>query len=247
MSLNLNTKVALVTGGSRGIGAAIARKLASEGAAVAITYSASPDRAQQVADAITAKGGRAIAIKADSADAAATQAAVAQTVATFGTLDILVNNAGVFIPGAIEDVSANDLARSIDINIKGVVHGVQAAVPHFKNGGRIITIGSTISDHVGFNGVSIYAMTKAAVEGLTKGLARDLAPRKITVNNVQPGPIDTEMNPADSEAADGMRAMVPAGRYGQADEIANVVAFLASDAASYVTGANVLADGGYAA
>ena len=161
MSLKLNNKVALVTGGSRGIGAAIARKLANEGVSVAITYAASADRAEKVVAEITAAGGLAIAVKADSGDAGAVKAAVAQTVKTFGALDVLVNNAGVFIPGEIEQVSDDDITRSIDINIKGVVHGVQAAVPHFKNGGRIITIGSTISDHVGFSGVSLYALTKA--------------------------------------------------------------------------------------
>lgn len=247
MSLNLNNKVALVTGGSRGIGAGIARKLAADGASVAITYSASAERAQQVVADITAAGGRALAIKADSADAAAIKAAVEQTVAAFGALDIIVNNAGVFVPGEIEQVSAQDLAYSIDINIKGVVYGVQAAVAHFKDGGRIINIGSSISSHVGFNGASVYTMTKAAVEGLTKALARDLAPRHITVNNVQPGPVGTDMNPEDSDFAAHVRSLVPAGRFGSVSEIADVVAFLAGPSASYVTGANVLVDGGYAA
>jgi len=216
----------------------------ADGAAVAITYSASPERANEVVAEIKASGGRAVAIKADAADEVAVRRAVAETVSTFGGLDILVNNAGIAMMGDIADVSVTDFDRMTNVNVKGVFVAVQESLKHMKSGGRIINIGSVMSETSIFPTASIYTMTKAAVAGLTRGLARDLGPRGITINNVQPGPIDTEMNPGDGPSADGLRATIPMGRFGKTDEIGNVVAFLASPAASFVNGAQIRVDGG---
>ena len=243
----LKGKVALVTGGSRGIGAATAKRLASDGADVAITYNSSPDRAKAVIAEIEKLGRRGLAIQADSADAAAVKAAVDKTAQDLGRLDILVNNAGVFIPSSFEETSAADINKLWDVNVRAVIVGIQAAVRHMENGGRIITIGSCLGERVAGPGVTLYSMTKAAVVGLTRGLARDLGAKGICANVVEPGPIDTEMNPADAEGADNQRAATALNRYGEAQDIADMVAHLASDSGKYITGAAFLVDGGYAA
>ena len=211
----LQGKVAFVQGGSRGIGAAIVKRLASEGAAVAFTYAASADRAEAVASAITAAGGKALAIQADSADAAALQQAVRQAVSHFGNLDILVNNAGVFTLGSTEELALEDLDRMLAVNVRSVFVASQEAARHMNDGGRIIHIGSTNAERVPFGGAAVYAMSKSALVGLTKGMARDLGPRGITVNNVQPGPVDTEMNPDAGEFADQLKQLMAIGRYGK--------------------------------
>ncbi len=243
----LKDKVALVTGASRGIGAAIAKRLAQEGAAVAITYSSSPDKADQVVIAIEAAGGKAIAIQADSADEAAVKNAVDVTVKTLGGLHILVNNAGLAPSGSLQDFSMADFDRLVAVNIRGVYLVIKEAVAHMGAGGRIINIGSCVSERMPFPGLGPYTMTKAAVAGLTRGLARDLGPLGITINNVQPGPTDTDMNPADGPAAEAMRSFMAIGRHGHADEVAAMVAYLATPEAAVVTGAGLLADGGFAA
>lgn len=240
-------KVAFVQGGSRGIGAAIAKRLAQEGAAVALTYASSPDKAKEVANAIQQAGGRALAIKADSTDANAVRDAVNQAAATFGRIDILVNNAGTLALGAIDELKLEDFDRTVAINVRSVFVATQEAVRHMGDGGRIITIGSTNAERMPFAGGSIYAMSKSAIVGLTKGLARDLGPRGITVNNVQPGPVDTDMNPATGEFADTLRGMMAIGRYGRGDEIADFVAYLAGPQAGYITGASLTIDGGFSA
>lgn len=240
-------KVALVTGASRSIGAAIAKRLANDGAAVAITYSSSPDKANEVIRTIEAAGGKAIAIKADAADEKAVRAAVQETVKKFGGLDILVNNAGALALAPIEQFKIEDFDKSIAVNVRGVFVATQEASKHLRDGGRIIHIGSTNSDRMPFAGGSVYALTKAAIVGFTKGLARDLAPRNITVNNVQPGPVDTDMNPANGPFADTMKGLMALKRYGRTDEIAGMVSYLAGPEASYVTGASLLIDGGFAA
>jgi 3-oxoacyl-[acyl-carrier protein] reductase len=247
MSKYLSGKVALVTGGSRGIGAAIARRLAHDGAAVAFTYSTSPDKANAVVRDIEASGGKALAIQADSADADSVRAAVTKTVQTFGSLDILVNNAGVAAVAPIEQFSFADFERSIAVNIKGMFVATQESVRHMRAGGRVIHIGSCNSDRVPFQGGAVYALTKAAVVGFTKGLARDLGPRGITVNNIQPGPTDTDMNPAQSDWGKMTVPNVALARYAQADEVASFVAYIASPEAGYITGASLLVDGGYSA
>lgn len=241
----LTGKVALVTGGSRGIGAAIAKRLARDGAAVAITYASAQQRADEVVGAIEAAGGRALAIRADSADAGAVKGAVAEAVRALGRLDVLVNNAGIGRVAPLHEFSLEDFDRMVAVNVRGVFAAIQEASRHMVAGGRIVTIGSVNGDRVPFPGGAVYAMTKAAVAGLTRGLARDLAPRGITVNTVQPGPVDTDMNPADGPRAERTKGLTALGRYGQGDEIASLVAYLASPEAAFVTGASLNIDGGY--
>ena len=247
MSNTLTAKVALVTGGSRGLGAAIAKRLAADGAAVAFTYTSSPQKADEVLRAIESAGGRALTIRADSADVKAVQRAVAETVRAFGRLDILVNNAGVVSLAPIDEFKMEDFDRMVAVNVKGVFVATQEAVRHMKDGGRIVNIGSINSDLVPFMGGSVYALTKAAIAGFTRGLARDLGPRGITVNNIQPGPVDTDMNPADGPFAAQLKTMIAVQRYGQSDEIAAMVAYLAGPEAAYVTGASLKIDGGFGA
>ncbi|HXI69293.1 MAG TPA: SDR family oxidoreductase [Verrucomicrobiae bacterium] len=237
-------KVAVVTGGSRGIGAAITRRLAADGASVAFTYAKGADAAASVVKEIERGGGKAIAIQADAADAKAVKAAVEKAVATFGRLDILVNNAGTAIPNRFEDATLEEMDRVIDINIRGVFIATQAALKHLHAGGRIISIGSAVGERVMVPGLVPYAATKGAVKIFTQGLSREVGSRGITVNNVQPCPIDTELNPASGEWAVPQKAQTALNRYGQVDDIAAMVAFVASPEASYITGANLTVDGG---
>lgn len=247
MSKPLEGKVALVTGGSRGIGAAIAIRLAREGAAVALTFSASPDRAAEVVREIDAAGGRAMAIRADAADPEAVRNAVDEAARSLGGLDILVNNAGIMVRGSVEEATLEDFDRQVAVNVRAVFVATQAALEHLKEGGRVITIGSCVADRVPGPGGAIYAMTKAAVAGMTRGFARDLGPRGITVNTVQPGPIDTEANPADGVRAASLRGMLALDRYGRSEEVAAMVAYLAGPEAGFVTGAQLTIDGGFTA
>lgn len=247
MNKTLIGKVALVTGGSRGIGAAIAKRLAQDGAAVAITYNSAQQQADAIVRAIEVEGGRALAIRADSGDVSAVKNAIAETVATFGQLDVLVNNAGIAVIAPLDKFSLEDFDRMMAVNVKGVFAAAQEASRHMGEGGRIITIGSVNADRMPFAGGSVYAMTKAAVAGLTRGLARDLGPRGITVNNVQPGPVETHMNPAEGAFAESMKSMIALGRYSQGSEIAGLVAYLASPEAAFVTGASLTIDGGFSA
>jgi len=244
MSRKLEGKVALVTGGSRGIGAAIARRLAAEGASVAITYSKGADAAASVVKAIEGAGGKALALQADAADADAVKNAVERTVKSFGRLDVLVNNAGTIIPMKVEDTTLADFERVFAVNVRGVFVATQAALKHLKSGGRIIMIGSCLGERVMWPGMAPYSATKGAVKMFTQGLARELGTRGITVNNVQPGPIDTDLNPAAGEWAAGQKAAVPLDRYGHADEVAALVAFVAGPESSFINGANLTVDGG---
>lgn len=247
MNRSLETKRALVTGGSRGIGAAIVRRLARDGAHVALTYVSKPDQANETVKAVQALGGQAIAIQADSADAKAVVAAVEHTVRALGGLDILVNNAGIGLMAPIDDFRLEDFDRTIAVNLRAVFVATQAAVRHMTTGGRIINIGSCNAERMPFAGGGVYAMSKAALVGLVKGLARDLGPRGITINNIQPGPTDTDMNPADGAFADMLRGHMAVPRYGNADEIAAMVAYLAGPEAGFVTGASLAIDGGFTA
>ncbi|WP_343728549.1 SDR family oxidoreductase [Duganella sp.] len=240
-------KVALVTGGARGIGAAIVKRLAQDGAAVAFTYVSSPDKANDLAATIIASGGRALAIRADSADAAAVQAAVTQTVAHFGQLDILVTNAGILNLAPIEEYALEDFDRMVATNVRGTFVAMQAAARVMKEGGRIVTIGSIAGLRVAFPTSSVYSMTKGAVAALVRGAAIDLAPRGITVNNVQPGPTETDMNPGDGPHAATLQTMIPARRFGKPEEVAGMVAYLVGAEAGFVTGASFTVDGGYTA
>ncbi len=246
-SSSLSGKVALVQGGSRGIGAAIVKRLAQQGAAVAFTYVSSQAVANELQQQITANGGKALALRADSADAEAVQQAVDATVAHFGRLDILVNNAGVLAVGPLESFSLEDFDRTLAVNVRSVFVATQAAARHMGQGGRIINIGSTNAERMPFAGGGPYAMSKAALVGLTRGLARDLGPRGITINNVQPGPVDTDMNPATGEFAESLMGFMAVGRYGKVEEIASFVAYLAGPEAAYITGASLTIDGGFAA
>jgi 3-oxoacyl-[acyl-carrier protein] reductase len=247
MNQNLKGKRALVTGGSRGIGAAIVKRLAREGADVALTYVSKPDEAGETAKAARALGVRSIAIRADSADPQAVAAAVDATVAELGGLDILVNNAGVAILAPIEDYRLEDFDRTVGVNLRAVFVATQAAAKHMASGGRIVMIGSCNADRIPFGGGAVYAMSKAGLMGLVKGLARDLGPRGITVNNIQPGPIDTDMNPANGDFAESLRKLMALPRYGSPDEIAAMVAYLVGAESAFVTGASLTIDGGFTA
>jgi 3-oxoacyl-[acyl-carrier protein] reductase len=240
----LSNKTALVTGGSRGIGAAIARRLTADGASVAITYTKGAEAAQSVVKGIEKAGGKAIAIQADATDAPAVIAAVEKAVATFGRLDVLVNNAGTAIPKPFEEAPLEEIDRMIDINVRGVFIATQAALKHLKDGGRIINIGSCVGERMMTPGLVAYAATKGAVKMFTQGLARELGGRAITVNNIQPGPIDTELNPAASEWATPQIANTALNRYGSVDDVAALVSFVAGPESSYITGANLTVDGG---
>jgi 3-oxoacyl-[acyl-carrier protein] reductase len=244
MQKNLEGKIALITGGSRGIGAAIAKRLAADGANVAITYTKGTDAAASVVKEIERAGGKAIAIQADAADADASKAAVEKTVATFGRLDVLVNNAGTAIPKTFEETTLEELDRVIDINVRGIFVATQAALKHMKSGGRIIMIGSCVGERTMTPGLVPYSATKGAVKMFTQGLSREVGPRGITVNNIQPGPIDTELNPAAGDWAAPQKANTALDRYGSVDEVAALVAFVAGPESSYITGANLTVDGG---
>jgi 3-oxoacyl-[acyl-carrier protein] reductase len=256
MTTSLNTssstavlagKVAFVTGGSRGIGAAIVQRLARDGAAVAFTYASAEGAALDLAASIEAAGGRALALRADAADAAAVTAAIDQAAAALGRLDILVNNAGVLAWAPFETFPLEDFDRTLAVNVRSVFVAAQAAARHMVDGGRIINIGSTNADRMPSAGGGVYAMSKSALVGLVKGLARDLGPRGITINNVQPGPTDTDMNPAKGPQAEALHALMAIPRHARGTEIAGMVAYLASPEAAMVTGASLTIDGGFGA
>lgn len=240
----LKNKVALITGGSRGIGAAIARRLSKEGAAVAFTYTNAREKAEEVVMAIESSGGKGLAIVADSADPQAVITAVRQTVAVYGRIDILVSNAGIFISKPLEEQLPEDFDLIMAVNVRAVFVGALEASRHMARGSRIITIGSCMADRAGRPGASLYAMSKSALSGFTIGMARDMGARGITVNLVQPGPIDTDMNPANGPHADMQRAMMALSEYGTGDDIAGLVAYLACEESKYMTGATLTIDGG---
>jgi 3-oxoacyl-[acyl-carrier protein] reductase len=240
----LSGKAAFVTGASRGIGAAIAKRLAADGASVAITYSKGADAAAKVVSDIERAGGKAIAIQADATDAKAVAAAVEKTVATFGRLDVLVNNAGTALPKPFEETTLEEMDRVIDINLRGVLIATQAALRQMRDGGRIINIGSCVGERMMTPGLVAYAATKGAVKMFTQGLSREVGHRRITVNTIQPGPIDTDLNPAAGDWAEPQIAVTALKRYGSVEEIAAMVAFIAGPEAGYITGASLTVDGG---
>jgi len=247
MNPTLQNKRALIAGGSRGIGAAIVKRLAREGAHVALTYVSKPDQANETAKAVRALGVKAVVIQADSADPKAVVAAIERTVSELGGIDILVNNAGIAKMGPLDTFSLEDFDHTVAVNVRAVFVATQAAVKHMKEGGRIINIGSCNAERMPFPGGAIYAMSKAALVGLVKGLARDLGTRGITINNVQPGPVDTDLNPASGDFAEMLKKLMALPRYGHADEIAAMVAYLAGPEAGFVTGASLTIDGGFTA
>lgn len=240
----LKNKVALVTGGSRGIGAAIAKRLASDGATVAITYAKDATAANAVVKAIESKGGKALAIQANAADPNAVEGAVDKAVAALGRLDVLVNNAGTAIPKKFEDTTLEELDQVINLNIRGVFVTTKAALKHMNDGGRIIMVGSCVGERMMTPGLVPYSATKGAVKMFTQGLSREVGDRGITVNNIQPGPIDTDLNPAAGDWAAPQKANTALHRYGSVDEVAALVAFVAGPESSYITGANLTVDGG---
>jgi len=240
-------KVAIVTGGARGIGAAIARRLAQDGAHVALTYQQSSGAAEALVAHIQAAGGSAEAIRSDAADPAAIQAAAAGVAQEHGRIDILVNNAGIALFGPVDEFSLDDFDKTVAVNVRGVFAGVKAVLPHMGQGGRIVNISSTNALRMPMLGGAVYAMSKAALTGLVQGLARELGPRGITINNVLPGPVDTDMNPENTEFGASLHDYLAIKRHGRPEEIAAMVAYLAGPEASYVTGGNLLIDGGFAA
>ena len=241
---DLAGKTALVTGGSRGIGAAIATRLAADGANVAITYTKGAKAAAGVVAGIERAGGRAIATQADAADPDAVAAAIERIVSTYDRLDVLVNNAGTAIPKPFEEATLEELDRVIDINLRGTLIATHAALRHMREGGRIIMIGSCVGERMMTPGLAAYAATKGAIKMFTQGLSRELGPRGITVNNVQPGPIDTDLNPAAGDWATPQIANTALKRYGHVEDIAAMVAFVAGPEAGYITGASLTVDGG---
>lgn len=243
----LQGKIAIVTGASRSIGAAIAKRLARDGATVAITYNASPDKAEQVVAEIETDGGKAIALQADAGDPAAVRAAVAAVAERFGRIDILVNNAGISVLGAPTDIAFEDFERILAVNVTGVFVATQEALCHMGAGGRIVHIGSSMVAYAAFPTASAYTLTKGAVTGFTRGLVRDLGPKGITVNTVHPGPTDSDMNPAEGAVAEFVKPGIAVGRYGKGSDIAAAVAYLVSEEASFVSGAELLVDGGFTA
>ncbi|MEB2857255.1 3-oxoacyl-ACP reductase family protein [Pseudomonas atacamensis] len=246
-TLPLTGKIAIVTGGSRSIGAAIAKRLAADGATVTITYNASPDRAEAVVQEIVAAGGQAVALAADAGNPEAVRAAIAEVAQRFGKIDILVNNAGISLLGAPEDIAFEDFQRILAVNVTGVFVATQQALKHMGQGGRIIHIGSSMVQYAAFATASVYTLSKGALTGFSRGLVRDLGPRGITVNTVHPGPTDSDMNPADGPIADFLRPNIAMGRYGEGKDVASAVAYLASADAGFVTGAELIVDGGFTA
>jgi 3-oxoacyl-[acyl-carrier protein] reductase len=245
MNSTLNGKVAFVTGGGRGIGAAIVRRLARDGAAVAFTYKGSAAIANDLAQSITTEGGRAIALQADAGDPAALTRAVDEAAAALGKIDILVNNAGVLLMGPVDTFSLEDFDKTLEVNVRGVFVAIKAVLPHMGNGGRIVNIGSCNAERMPFAGGAAYAMSKSALQGLVQGLARDLGPRGITVNNVQPGPTDTDMNPESGDFASALHGLMALPRHAHPDEIAGMVAYVVGPDAGFVTGASLTIDGGF--
>ncbi|MBQ5939222.1 SDR family oxidoreductase [Massilia sp. AB1] len=244
---NLQNKVAFVTGGSRGIGAAIVRRLALEGATVALTYQSSADAAQALVSEIEAGGGRALAIRSDAGDPAALQQAIDQAADRFGRINILVNNAGVLHLGPVDEFALENFDNTIAVNVRAVFVGLKAALRHMGEGGRIVNIGSVNAFRVPFAGAAVYAMSKSALSGLVKGLARDLGPRGITINNVLPGPVDTDMNPENTDFGASLHGLMALPRHGRPEEIASMVAYLAGPESAFVTGADLAVDGGFGA
>ncbi len=244
---SLSGKIAIVTGASRSIGAAIAKRLAADGATVAITYNASADRAEAVVKEIISAGGQALALRADAGDPDAVRAAIDEVAKRFGRIDILVNNAGISLLGAPEDIAFEDFQRILAVNVTGVFVATQQALKYMGQGGRIIHIGSSMVQYAAFATASAYTLTKGALAGFSRGLVRDLGPRGITVNIVHPGPTDSDMNPADGPVADFVRPNIAVGRYGEGRDIAGAVSYLASAEAGFVSGAELLVDGGFTA
>lgn len=240
----LENKTAFITGGGRGMGADISRRLAAEGARVVLTYSKSREQAEAVASAINAKGGEASAVEADSLDPKALSTAIQKTIETFGPIDILVNNAGIYIGKEFESHTLEDYEEIMGVNVRAVYVAALAVAAQMPKNGRIITIGSNMAENSLSPQTTLYTMSKAALTGFTRGLARDLGAKGITVNLVQPGPINTDMNPSNTDLADFLRSRMALAEYGTGEDIAGLVAFLASEEGKYITGTAITIDGG---